>query len=523
MSEAQPIWTEPRTWRFRDKVTAAALNVDLRDNLLLLKNSLGAIHIVETGAVADGATSAVGATRDALEQSDSVIISGGDYFFDNQVDVLGKHLHIAADARLIVANGYTGTVLRLLGDDAQESGSFQQGRPAITGRGVIVEEGTPARNWTGIEVFADGNDGTDFVSMGGIGPVLIDHVGTGLLLHANDLSGGNGFITGMTMSPRIDHCVVGVEERETDGGTIARNTYFKTLVQTRSMTTHGFKDIVGRQESFIDCMAWDYGQTGAVPMRIALDAVETQIDGGNLRVEDVEDNGSRTYFTGRPRLTDDGLGLNNPPGNWPTGSSVMYASANNTGATPNGGDGVVVPFRAGDAAHQQFFPHSDAEDFLWARSYNLSANAWLPWNQTLVITSLVDDRTGDQGPDAYPSGLSLMRLSGAFTSDGANNWDVTDTSALVQTVKANNDDFAQQWLHEVSGGRRSFWRVRETASAWSGWREAAQIRSGGTTGRPSASSVSIGTEYFDTDLASGAGKPVWSNGTDWVDATGAVA
>lgn len=47
--------------------------------------------------------------------------------------------------------------------------------------------------------------------------------------------------------------------------------------------------------------------------------------------------------------------------------------------------------------------------------------------------------------------------------------------------------------------------------------------SGTTAERPDATTVAVGTAYFDTDLATGAGKPIWSNGTDWVDATGAVS
>lgn len=41
---------------------------------------------------------------------------------------------------------------------------------------------------------------------------------------------------------------------------------------------------------------------------------------------------------------------------------------------------------------------------------------------------------------------------------------------------------------------------------------------GSSTNRPVASV--IGQQYFDTDLASGRGKPVWWNGTGFVDATG---
>lgn len=39
-----------------------------------------------------------------------------------------------------------------------------------------------------------------------------------------------------------------------------------------------------------------------------------------------------------------------------------------------------------------------------------------------------------------------------------------------------------------------------------------------TTARPAASSVPAGTHIYDTTL----GKPIWSNGTNWTDATGAT-
>jgi hypothetical protein len=43
-------------------------------------------------------------------------------------------------------------------------------------------------------------------------------------------------------------------------------------------------------------------------------------------------------------------------------------------------------------------------------------------------------------------------------------------------------------------------------------------QSGATGSRPNAASVGAGSEWFDTTL----GIPIWSDGTDWVDATGAV-
>jgi hypothetical protein len=52
------------------------------------------------------------------------------------------------------------------------------------------------------------------------------------------------------------------------------------------------------------------------------------------------------------------------------------------------------------------------------------------------------------------------------------------------------------------------------------WTNNIVIQSGATGARPG--SPVIGQQYFDTSLAAGAGKPIWFNGTVWVDATGAT-
>lgn len=54
----------------------------------------------------------------------------------------------------------------------------------------------------------------------------------------------------------------------------------------------------------------------------------------------------------------------------------------------------------------------------------------------------------------------------------------------------------------------------------SGWTQALDlpVASGVTASRPSAGLVGAGYPYYDTTL----GKPIWSNGTGWTDATGTV-
>jgi hypothetical protein len=52
--------------------------------------------------------------------------------------------------------------------------------------------------------------------------------------------------------------------------------------------------------------------------------------------------------------------------------------------------------------------------------------------------------------------------------------------------------------------------------------QVALVRSGATGARPATANLSVGYPFFDTSLAAGAGKPIWWDGTNWVDATGAT-
>ena len=47
------------------------------------------------------------------------------------------------------------------------------------------------------------------------------------------------------------------------------------------------------------------------------------------------------------------------------------------------------------------------------------------------------------------------------------------------------------------------------------------VQKGASAGRPTPSATDYGVMYFDTTLDAD-GKPIWWNGTAWVDATGAV-
>lgn len=60
--------------------------------------------------------------------------------------------------------------------------------------------------------------------------------------------------------------------------------------------------------------------------------------------------------------------------------------------------------------------------------------------------------------------------------------------------------------------------VKRTASGNMGWERVGQVPSGPTASRPSGASSYPGIMYFDTTL----NKPVWYDGSNWVDSTGAT-
>lgn len=72
----------------------------------------------------------------------------------------------------------------------------------------------------------------------------------------------------------------------------------------------------------------------------------------------------------------------------------------------------------------------------------------------------------------------------------------------------------------INGSDRMFMRNghwESSSYSFGEWREITNHRAGATSGRPS--SCGVGYLYFDTTL----GKPVWYNGSGWVDATGTSA
>ena len=79
------------------------------------------------------------------------------------------------------------------------------------------------------------------------------------------------------------------------------------------------------------------------------------------------------------------------------------------------------------------------------------------------------------------------------------------------------------YLPEAAYGTPSEYTATTNSASASTWRQSGQagVSKNTTANRPTLAATDIGVVYMDTTLDAD-GKPIWYNGTAWVDATGAV-
>ncbi len=228
---------------------------------------------------------------------------GGDVYIDGGVHNLSGsfagwtvpslcNVTFASNAFVYVAQGYTGHVFKLIG---HTSGSTQHERTSIQG-GYFAEAGTPSRLWTFCLLADDKGLGMYYNR---IGPdITVVNAGKVIHLrmdHATANINGNffNFITWST-------CVIGILF-DLNGNTYSsscgahRNMFISLEGQGAAATTHGYKDIHGIHNHFIDCKIWDL--TGAqISANITANASYTKIDGGIMTSLNFTDLGTFTQI-----------------------------------------------------------------------------------------------------------------------------------------------------------------------------------------------------------------------------------
>lgn len=163
--------------------------------------------------------------------------------------------------------------------------------------GRLDENGTPAKLWTAIDLnVANGNRITNCT----FDNMYLRHCLNGIRLKTDTLGWCN---VNAFNKIYIDTCVVGVLFEHVNAYTDASsgsntNQFDQVLIQYSSGVTHGFKDINGRRNMFLNCNPTDF--TGsAISMSISANARNTQIIGGTCTAKnfsDLQPIGSRSFI-----------------------------------------------------------------------------------------------------------------------------------------------------------------------------------------------------------------------------------
>lgn len=195
-------------------------------------------------------------------------------------------IKMAHGARIIVPNGYTGSVF-ILDDNVPNSMNIFQG-------GLIYEAGTPARLWTCFDMFTDSNTAC-FRN-------VFQHM---RILYANKAfalrTDGVGWSNANTFHDIfIDSCVIGIDFVHTGTFTDGQsgcnaNLFTNITVQGTASATDGIKNINGRRNVFINCYTADFA--GAqVTSSISANASNTHIYGGTMTYLNFTDSSPTLSF-----------------------------------------------------------------------------------------------------------------------------------------------------------------------------------------------------------------------------------
>jgi hypothetical protein len=228
--------------------------------------------VISAGTVAEtaiqDALTATGTYGTVIIRDGTYTLSGaftGFTFGYNQNIIMGRGCNIR------VPNGYTGKVFKVLDTSTNSHINFRGG--------LIDEVGTPAKDWTCFDLNSTSTTGLLSIK---IQDTRIVNAKQGIAIRTDT----NGFVNGCLFENVVfDLCEIGCEWIHTgvftdgqSGGN--NNTFVGGYQQYVTGTTHGFKDVNGRRNCFINCYVADF--TGAaITMNITANAKYTVIIGGS--------------------------------------------------------------------------------------------------------------------------------------------------------------------------------------------------------------------------------------------------
>ncbi|MFN8681698.1 hypothetical protein ACDP63_11225 [Paracoccus sp. P2] len=199
-------------------------------------------------------------------------------------------------------------------------------------------------------------------------------------------------------------------------------------------------------------------------------------------------------------------GLTPPSANFPQGNQMALRLG------PNGASSMISAFGSerGKGLFPSRFGRVEASEYGGAGVVSSNTDAS---NGKVMLTGHGALSGTVQPPVASDlDTVSVFRRCVRATGATANK---PDSSTYIVDLKLNTTGVYWQIAYAVDGSLDPKIAARwNNGSAWSPWRFINIVNSGGTGGRPG--SPYLWQQYADTTL----GKPIWWNGTAWVDATG---
>ncbi|MGE0869532.1 MAG: hypothetical protein AB7P03_13275, partial [Kofleriaceae bacterium] len=236
----------------------------------------------------------------ALDFSGDVYVHRGEYDLSASFAgfnlVSNQRLSFDRDAVVTIPSGYAGAVFRFPNGT---NTSFLSG-------GKVTEAAPKLKRWTGVLLEAT----TGGVYYNTVREMNLDAAGVGIKLRftgATSWLNGNSFDGLIINAPTVGVCFEA-------GGTAGayptpcastasfpvnygpnRNVFNNILGQGSAGTTHGFKDICGRSNSFMFARMWDlHANPNAVSANLTTNASDTIIIGGIMTIQKFTDDGVRT-------------------------------------------------------------------------------------------------------------------------------------------------------------------------------------------------------------------------------------
>lgn len=218
------------------------------------------------------------------------------------------------------------------------------------------------------------------------------------------------------------------------------------------------------------------------------------------------------------------LSFTSPPADIPKGCiSICNITSSNASDFPEGKAGTLISYcfapNYTDSTNRYYY-WQEYHIYGSNRTYTRGAKnsiAWYEFTFTDLQISALNKFNGNTPISDFPTlAITVTPISNETAVLGGLP---SNFGGTLTTYKVSSTDYCYQNYKSVSSSNE--WTRRATSSTtWSGWERISPIKRVLTTAERNSSTLfkELGDMVFDKTL----GKPIWYNGTTWIDATGVI-